>query len=190
MNKAELRRSLLQTRRQLSPEVWQAQSAQICAHLQTSSQFQQAKTILAYFSFRQEVDLSSLFRLNKVWGFPRCVEQSLSWHQCLPTDAASLRTGKYGILEPLPDAPVLSPEAVDLILVPCVACDDRGYRLGYGGGFYDRLLTSPEWQRIPTIGITFAFAHLSQLPIDAWDQPLHAICTEHRLWQISPIRAF
>jgi 5-formyltetrahydrofolate cyclo-ligase len=190
MNKAELRRSLLQTRHQLSTEVWQAQSAQICDRLQTSSQFQQAQTILAYFSFRQEPDLSPLFSLDKIWGFPRCVGQSLSWHQWIPTDVASLQTGKYGILEPSPQAPIVPPESVDLILVPCVACDDCGYRLGYGGGFYDRLLTSPEWQRISTIGITFAFAHLPQLPIDTWDQPLHSVCTEDRLWQIAPIRAF
>jgi len=67
---------------------------------------------------------------------------------------------------------------VDLLLVPAVACDRRGYRLGYGGGFYDRLLSQPEWQQKPAIGIIFDFARLPTLPFDPWDQPLTSICTE------------
>jgi 5-formyltetrahydrofolate cyclo-ligase len=86
--------------------------------------------------------------------------------------------GAYGILEPHPQAPTLSPSEVDLILVPAVACDLQGYRLGYGGGFYDRMLSNPAWAKLPTIGIVFDFAHLAQLPKDPWDQPLHHVCTE------------
>jgi 5-formyltetrahydrofolate cyclo-ligase len=181
MEKAELRRSLLQTRKSLSREDWKTKSLQICAHLQAASVFQQAHTILSYFSFRQEPDLSSLFELKKNWGFPRCIEKSLVWHRWSFQDALPLQSGAYGILEPHSDAPLIEPEAVDLILVPCVGCDDRGYRLGYGGGFYDRLLSASEWQDKVTIGITFAFAHLPALPIDEWDQRLKGICTEKGL---------
>lgn len=180
MEKAELRRSLLQTRKSLSKEDWKTKSLQICAHLQAASVFQQAQTILSYFSFRQEPDLSSLFESPKNWGFSCCVEKSLVWH--LWSLNMPLQTGKYGILEPHSDAPLIEPEAVDLILVPCVGCDDRGYRLGYGGGFYDRLLSASEWQDKVTIGITFAFAHLPTLPIDAWDKPLQGVCTEKGLF--------
>lgn len=67
---------------------------------------------------------------------------------------------------------------VDLILVPAVACDRHGYRLGYGGGFYDRMLSLNEWTTPPTVGIVFDFAYLPQLPIDRWDKPLQAVCTE------------
>ncbi|HEY9652178.1 MAG TPA: 5-formyltetrahydrofolate cyclo-ligase, partial [Coleofasciculaceae cyanobacterium] len=74
-------------------------------------------------------------------------------------------------------APRLEQAEVDLILVPAVACDRRGYRLGYGGGFYDRMLSSAEWGSKPTIGIVFEFAYLPRLPIEPWDKPLHAICT-------------
>jgi 5-formyltetrahydrofolate cyclo-ligase len=72
----------------------------------------------------------------------------------------------------------LEPTEVDLILVPAVACDLRGYRLGYGGGFYDRMLSSAEWASKPTIGIVFEFAYLPRLPIDDWDKVLQGVCTE------------
>lgn len=182
MEKSALRRSLLQTRKALSQETWQTKSAQICAHLQAASQFQQARTILAYFSVRQEPDLSALFGLNKVWGFSRCVNKSLIWHRWSAQDAFPLQTGTYGIPEPHPHAPMIQPHEVDLILVPCVACDNRGYRLGYGGGFYDRFLSAPAWATKITIGITFDFAYLKELPIDEWDCPLQGICTEQGLY--------
>ena len=171
--KPELRRSLLAKRRSLSLQEWQHKSHQICEHLNTSPIVQQSSTILAYFSFRQEPDLKPLFSLDKTWGFPRCVGSSLSWH----TADFSLKVGAYGIVEPHFDNPVVEPDRVDLILVPCVACDRRGYRLGYGGGFYDRLLSAPEWNK-PTIGVVFEFAVVPELAIDPWDQPLQGICTE------------
>ncbi|MEG4229341.1 5-formyltetrahydrofolate cyclo-ligase [Microcoleus sp. N9_B2] len=201
LTKTELRKSLLHTRNSLSTQEWRKNSASICNHLQNSPLFTPAKTILAYFSCRQEPDLSPLFTssveeasclLNsgdrqdacptnailtpKKWGFPRCVGKELSWHIWQPGDA--LHTGAYGILEPLPDAPKIDCSEVDLMLVPAVGCDVRGYRLGYGGGYYDRMFSLPEWESKITIGIIFEFALLAQLPVDSWDKPLHGICTE------------
>ncbi len=177
MNKAELRRSLLQKRQSISVEEWRQKSDRICTHLQSSSLVTHSQTVLAYFSFRQEPDLSPLFRDTKhCWGLPRCFGKSLFWHSWKAGEP--LQKGNYGILEPKPNATTLEPKDVNLILVPAVACDQRGYRLGYGGGFYDRLLNSPEWDSIPTIGIVFEFAYIPQLPIDEWDQGLHSVCTE------------
>jgi 5-formyltetrahydrofolate cyclo-ligase len=176
LNKSELRQQLLRQRRSLPQNLWREKSDSLCDRLQSLSLFIEAKTILAYFSFRQEPDLSSLFRTNRRWGFSRCVEKSLVWHSW--SLGEPLQRGVFGIQEPLPTAPFLNPSEVDLILVPAVACDYQGYRLGYGGGFYDRLLNSPEWSQIPTIGIVFDFARLSQLPIEPWDKRLQAICTE------------
>ena len=181
--KAELRRLLLKQRQAMTVEEWQKKSDRISAHLQSSPLFSPAKTILAYFSFRQEPNLSSLFTdTQHRWGFPRCVDKSIVWHSWQPGE--TLEKGNYGIFEPCPDAPTLKADEVDLILVPAVACDVRGYRLGYGGGFYDRLLSSPDWISKPTIGIVFDFAYLPELPIEDWDQPLQAICTEERFYLV------
>jgi 5-formyltetrahydrofolate cyclo-ligase len=218
-NKAQLRQQLLKERRSLSVETWREKSDRLCFHLQSSSLFVRAKTVLAYFSFRQEPDLSPLFDQpselddpksgcqdslsltpcplspegdpsfpspagegcrrrgeGKSWGFPRCVGDTLSWH--LWRSGEPLQKGVYGISEPDPKAAIIEPDRVDLILVPAVACDVRGYRLGYGGGYYDRLLSLPIWSSKTTIGIAFEFAYLPELPIDNWDRPLQGVCTE------------
>ncbi|EKQ69848.1 5,10-methenyltetrahydrofolate synthetase [Leptolyngbyaceae cyanobacterium JSC-12] len=184
MNKAALRKSLLQTRKSIETEVWQDKSLKLCKHLQVSSLFVKSQTILAYFSVNREPDLSSLFSLNKTWGFSRCVGKELIWHDWSP-NSLPLQLGAFGIPEPHPDSPRIEPETVDLILVPAVACDAQGYRLGYGGGFYDRLLSDPRWATKPTIGIVFEFARLAQLPHDEWDQRLHTVCTEAGLFWAS-----
>ena len=178
LDKSALRRQILQQRQSLSILDWQTKSNSICDRLQDSTLFQEAQTILAYFSFRQEVALSSLFKLNKNWAFPRCVGKSLVWHLWQPGD--DLQTDKYGIQEPRSTATIISASAADLILVPTVACDRQGYRLGYGGGFYDRLFSSLG-SSIPNIGVVFDFAYLDRLPIDTWDVRLNFICSETKL---------
>lgn len=180
LEKSELRRNIIKQRRSLSEQEWKQKSQGICRNISNSNLFIKAKTVLAYFSFRQEPDLSYLFSDNtlnntKNWGFPRCVDKSLIWHLWKAED--ELITGKYGIREPDTDSPIINPHEVDLILVPCVACDYQGYRLGYGGGYYDRLFSCSEWD-IPKIGIVFDFAYLPQVPVEAWDKKLDNICTE------------
>ncbi|HAX79683.1 MAG TPA: 5-formyltetrahydrofolate cyclo-ligase [Cyanobacteria bacterium UBA11372] len=176
MDKVQLRSKLLKTRRAMSVEEWREKSSRIASHLLSSLLFTQAKTILAYSSFRQEPDLSSLFAEPKQWGLPRVEGKSLVWHRWKAGEL--LLTGAYGIFEPDANSPILEAEEVDLILVPAVACDRLGYRLGYGGGYYDRLLSSPEWSSKFTIGIVFDFACLPELPVDEWDRRLNGVCTE------------
>ncbi len=179
--KRTLRKQLLAQRQALTAEDWQLKSDAVCLHLAQSEWVQKAQTILVYWSDRQEPNLSRLWEHHfprKRWGLPRCVKQQLVWHEWQPTKVNQLQPGPYGILEPLSTLPVLEPSAVDLILVPAVGCDRQGFRLGYGGGFYDRLFSDPAWAKVPTIGIVFEFAYLTELTSDPWDYPLRAVCTE------------
>jgi 5-formyltetrahydrofolate cyclo-ligase len=174
--KAQLRKQLIAQRRALPKHIWQQNSEKLCNNLQSLPLFHHAKTILAYFSYRQEPDLSSLFSQHPAWGFPRCDGDSLTWHRWSVDDPLELN--RYGIYEPTAIAPLILPAEVDLLLIPAVACDRQGYRLGYGGGYFDRLLSSPQWQNIPSIAILFDFAYLETLCLDPWDQKLQGICTE------------
>jgi 5-formyltetrahydrofolate cyclo-ligase len=175
-SKQQIRRQLLQQRQALSPEDWQERSDRICEHLRQTVWFQQAHIIFAYLSFRQEPTLQSLFDDHHQWGLPRCFGLELVWHHWRPTVPDQLQQGRYGITEPKADVPILSLAAADLILVPAVACNAQGYRLGYGGGYYDRFLS--QGAEMKTIGVVFRDADLQTLPIDPWDQPLQAVCTE------------
>lgn len=180
VDKAQLRQALLQQRRQLPEHQWQRQSLQICKNLRRSPIFQQAKTIGAYFSTHNEPDLASLWPLVECWGFPRCVEKNLVWHPWQYGE--SLTTGAYGIAVPTDQTRILEPLDVDLLLIPCVAGDRQGYRLGYGGGYYDRLLQNAAWQAIPRLGVVFETGLMENLPHDAWDIPLQGMVTEKELF--------
>lgn len=186
-DKETQRRALLKARRSMPERIRKEKSASICQHLQNWDTFQNAGLVLAYWSVNAEPDLSPLLQQQRSWGLPRCEGQTLQWHRWYPTSPWALQTGTYGIVEPNPQSPKVEPYKVDLILVPCIACDVNGYRLGYGGGFYDRMLSDRTWQDKPTIGIVFEYARLPQLPRDDWDIPLDGICTESGLFLKKPI---
>jgi 5-formyltetrahydrofolate cyclo-ligase len=184
LTKKTLRKQLLAERQALTIEDWRVKSDAICLNLAQSEWVQNAKTILVYLSTRQEPDLTPLwthYLPNRRWGIPRCVGKALVWHEWQPAELNQLQRGTYGILEPLPMLPIFDADAVDLILVPAVACDRRGFRLGYGGGFYDRLFSNPVWANKPTIGTVFEFASMVKLTPDPWDYPLSAVCTERSI---------
>lgn len=187
VRKRELRQQLLAQRRSLSVSDWRAKSEQLSRQMLSTAVFQQAQTVLAFWSFRQEPVLESLWSSmegrNKRWGLPRCVGKNLAWHGW--SAGEPLVSGAFGIQEPTQSAPLIDPAIADLILVPAVACDRQGHRLGYGGGFYDRLLSRPDCSAIPTVGIVFEFSRLQQLPQDPWDCSLDAVCTELGYFPVS-----
>lgn len=176
--KRQLRKDLLTKRRQIPHEVWQQKSKALCDRLASWQIFQQANNILAFTSFRQEPDLSSLWQRfpEKTWGFARCIEKDLIWHQVAITDFSNqMQLGTFNILEPLYKLPLIDLNNLDLILIPAVACDRQGYRLGYGGGFYDRWLPKSTGFKA---GVVFNEFYVDELPHDLWDVPLDEIITE------------
>lgn len=181
--KESLRRRLLKARQAIPPRLKAEKSARICQHLADWEPFATSKLTLAYCSFRGEPNIDALLqRPGRVWGLPRCEGRSLIWHRWFKGTQWSLRSGTYGITEPDPASPVVEPYQVELILIPCLACDISCYRLGYGGGFYDRMLSKPGWKDKTTIGIVFEYARLPEVPTEVWDMRLDGICTESGLF--------
>jgi 5-formyltetrahydrofolate cyclo-ligase len=179
MTKSDLRTTLLAQRQALDPQQWADRSTQICQQLSQLELVRSAHQVLSYRSIRREPDLTGLasMGISASWGLPRCRGTELIWHRWQP-DRDRLSIGAFGIKEPAEDWPLIGPEPGTVLLVPGLACDRRGYRLGYGGGFYDRLLAQPAWAQLIKIGIVFEFGIVDQLPIEPWDMPLDLICSE------------
>jgi 5-formyltetrahydrofolate cyclo-ligase len=189
--KTTIRQQLLSHRQDLSNFSHYQLSQKICQYLDDflGNHLAADKAILVYYPYRQEPDLSLLLRHSKYqWGLPRCLlppnigqdhDRQLAWHRWQWGEP--LVTNRYGLQEPAATLPIIDVAEVEVLIMPAVAIDQRGYRLGYGGGYFDRLLSQPHWQQVITIGVVFDFAYLSVLPIDEWDQPLTAICTESGL---------
>ncbi|MEM9137491.1 MAG: 5-formyltetrahydrofolate cyclo-ligase [Cyanobacteria bacterium P01_F01_bin.42] len=181
--KLALRKELLSRRRAIPPEQLEQKSEAIAQHIYASQWFQSALVVFAYRSFRQEASLQWLYdqAIAHVWGLPRCVGKELVWHQWQRD--SEFAAGRYGIEEPQSWWPAL--EQADLILVPTVACDRSGYRLGYGGGYYDRMLANIDPSSTRTIGVVLEAFMLDALPVDPWDQPLDAVCSESGLQDLT-----
>jgi 5-formyltetrahydrofolate cyclo-ligase len=178
--KAQLRTRLLAQRRALSPDDRADRSDRICHHLSQIPAVRSAPQLLTYRSIRQEPDLTGLTKLvTPTWGLPRTVGSDLTWHQWRPDQPDQpLTIGPYGIEEPAAHWPILEPIPGTVVLVPAIAIDRLGYRLGYGGGYYDRLFSQPTWASLTKIGITFDLGCRTPIPIDSWDIPLNGTCSE------------
>jgi 5-formyltetrahydrofolate cyclo-ligase len=133
----------------------------------------------SYIAQDQEIDPqateSAAAALGWQIAFPRVATSApLSFHE---TARADLRPGYKGIAEPPADSPAVSP---DILLVPLVAIDAMGNRLGQGGGHYDRTLASLRaGGPVLAIGLAFDIQLVPLVRAEAWDQPLDAIATPH-----------
>jgi 5-formyltetrahydrofolate cyclo-ligase len=178
--KSELRRGALAARRERSPELLGAASRAICARVLCLLAFRRAAHLVAYAARPDEIDPAPLVAAALTDGravyFPRVVGPELDFVASRPDD---LRPGAHGILEPAPGAPVPASAAGLLVLVPGLAFDPEGGRLGRGGGHYDRGLAR---QRTGLrLGLSLDADVCAGLPRDAWDQPMDAVMTERRL---------
>ncbi len=134
--------------------------------------------VAAYVAMGDEADphllLQQLASRNCTVALPRVVEkkQPLAFHHREP--GRELVRSAFGVLEPSPDWPFAQPT---IFLVPLLAFDARGTRLGYGGGFYDRTLAALP--RARAIGVAYAGQEVPSLPRQAHDHPLEAVVTEN-----------
>ena len=179
--KKVLRKTFLQERENLSAGEVAAKSALIADLLWALPQVRQAKTVMAYMPFRQEVDITLLF--SRLWqngaqiAVPVCHPD-----RCGLMQAALLRpdtawqSNRYGIDEPA-EKIVLSKKEIDLLFIPGVAFAKNHARLGYGGGYYDRFLADMPATAYK-IGVAFSLQVKDVLPFGAGDLNVDMVMTE------------
>jgi len=188
--KRALRSQMLDLRGQLPLEEAARRSEAAQGHLLASPFWRNARTVALYMPIRREADTGLLCARAGIEGksvlLPRCAAgRELELVVC--NDAAQLGPGSYGILEPLPSLPAVDLEdpaqVPQLLIAPCLAVDRRAHRLGYGGGYYDRLLSRPALQTILCVALVYAMQIVDSLPVEDWDRRLHGVCSEEGfLW--------
>lgn len=188
VDKKELRRRLLELRDALDPQQRRDLSSKAVDLLRSLDGWRRAQTFLLYAPFRNEVDVSplleELFERGAKVLLPRCRPGRLGeMDLACPVCPEDLVPGAYGILEPNPETcPALSEPGreliVDLAVVPGVGFDRQGYRIGFGQGYYDRLLGSQGMAGCLSVGVGYHLQLLDNLPRDPWDVPLRAVVTD------------
>lgn len=177
MNKAQLRADMRAKRRALSAEEQEAAAQAVYAHLMGFEPYQKANVVMAYMACRGELSLEAVIRDALLQGktllLPRCEAAGIMTARRID-GMQSLQQGAYGLLEPREDCTVVQPDEIDLILVPGVAFDRAGNRLGQGGGYYDRFV---EGSGAVRAGICHAFALLDDVAHEAHDQAMDNVIT-------------
>ena len=181
--KIQLRERCKAIRKDLGDEVRQQASKRICAHLIAWDIFQNTDVILTYMPMRTEVDLLSLLAdfPKKHWLLPRIIPEEDHRMVFHPYDPGNLIVHPFGMTEPAPNLPQVSPSEIQLVLAPGLAFDQSGWRLGYGGGYFDRFL---ENFRGVSVGVVFQALLLDALPHSEHDIPVRWLVTEDGLIQI------
>ena len=189
MRKEELRQQIRQIKRQFSPQQLEELSLPVISRL--SPLLAEAKTIMAYYSLPDEVNthalIDELIAEGKTVLLPKVTDDDMMELRRY-TGHADLQEGAYHILEPVGE-PFTDYASIDIILVPGLAFDAAGHRLGRGRGYYDRVLrtmgTVPTVRSaadyrgavpsVRTLGVCFDFQKVDEVPVDAFDIPVDIV---------------
>lgn len=174
MDKQELRRSIRQQKRAMTEEEICQRSARLTELFITSDAYKQAKTIYGYMPYNQEVRtvpmLEQALRDGKRVAVPKCYGDEMKF--IFMDDLTKVEKGYAGIPEPIADEPIADDKTA-LVLMPGLAFDPQGHRIGYGGGFYDKFLEQEP--NHPTLALCYAFQMLSHLETEAHDIPVDVV---------------
>ncbi|HPJ01387.1 MAG TPA: 5-formyltetrahydrofolate cyclo-ligase [Candidatus Limiplasma sp.] len=148
------------------------------ARLLSLNAWKRAKRVFIYVSMGREPDTRGLLQAalaeGKTLAVPLTFADGIMEARVIRS-LSDLKPGRMGILEPTDSAPLLPPDEIDLIVVPCIAADRQGYRLGYGGGYYDRYLANTRFTKACLCREQLLQA---ALPHDAYDIPMTMVITE------------
>ena len=154
-----------------------AWSAALCRHLEESTQWKSAGTVMLFAPLRYEPDLLPLMAGGRRWVFP-----SMEENRIVPravADAGELVPGPFGIRGPdVERCPAVAAGSLDLILIPGLGFSPAGHRLGRGKGHYDRFLAdvpAAVWR----CGVCFGCQVTVELPRESHDIPMHSLLTEN-----------
>lgn len=188
MPKLTMRKQIFALRDSLAAGEISDKSGAIGGQLEQLPFYREARVIMFFLSFRSEVDTSGMVKDNLARGkrvlVPKAVHEGRG---LIPSELIDyekdLAPGYYGIPEPQPGTlrPV-DPLAIDLLIVPGVAFDLQGNRLGYGGGYYDRFFERLR-PGVPLVALTFELQLVEEVPVEPWDRRMDWLVTEERAIQ-------
>lgn len=174
MNKNELRSMIRQRKRAMSADEIEQRSAELARLFLATDAYRKAQTIYGYLPYNQEVRtvpmLEQALRDGKRVAVPKCYGDEMKFIYL--EDLSRVEKGYANIPEPIDDGPVADdPHA--LVLMPGLAFDPQGHRIGYGGGFYDKFLArEPEH---PTLALCYEFQMMDHLETEAHDLPVDCV---------------
>ena len=188
-DKTQLRQQYKQIRKQLTADQVASRSRQIAQRLFASPLWQQSRTIMLYLSFQNEVATREIYQqgwqAGKTMLLPICAPSGGLMEMSILTSFAQLVPNRYGIDE-LPEGlqRLIDPAEIDLALIPGIAFDRSGNRLGFGAGYYDRYLPRlrPD---VPRVALAYECQlHSESLPADQYDLPMDHIVTEKQWYEV------
>lgn len=185
MDKKEMRKKFLLDRNMLTEDQVCIKSKAIIRKLMDSEWYGKSKSIMSYISFNHEVATKDLIshalehEKRVLVPITDKVSKKLILSE-LKDFSIELQLGTYGILEPKPEfvRRVEDYRLLDLVIVPGLVFAQNGHRVGYGGGYYDKLLEVLD-RRTISIGVAYAFQVVDKLPAEVFDQKVDYIITEN-----------
>ena len=189
-SKEHIRKRILAKRRGLAPDLMAGHSARIVRRLTHLTVFRQARSVMTYVSKDNEVDTHRLIRCmlsrGKRVSVPCTNPSEKRIVPCLIRDFDELEPSTFGILEPKKGRiRPADPRELEVVLVPGIAFSPKGFRIGFGSGYFDRFLPQTGAYRI---GLAFDFQVVDSVPLGEQDQPVHCVVTDQRVLRmlISP----
>jgi len=185
--KDDIRKNIKLIREKLSKSFINENSKTIAAKLFSQTAVKDASVILTYYSAKNEVNtheiIEKLIIMNKKVALPISKPDRTDLIVSFFSSISELKPGRFGIMEPDPNKLcIVQPEQIDIILVPGIAFDRMGNRIGYGKGYYDRFLSTFTHAQLK-IGLCFDFQLYDELPCDYFDVPVDCIITESLIIQ-------
>lgn len=181
--KQNLRRVMRELERGLSPRYRRASSLAICTHMLGMPEYQAADTVFCFVGTEREIDtrpiLEDVLQRGKTLCVPLCVCPGYFEVRQI-TELSQLVPGMMGILEPTQDCPLVDTDSIDFAIIPCLACNHAGQRLGKGGGYYDRFLSH---YRGGTVMVCQEKLIREEIPVEPHDYPIHWVLTETCLYE-------